>query len=162
LRKRPDKGLLASMTEVPGSDWTQDFDEAGATRAAPRLKGAKWRRVPGVVRHVFTHFPLELAVLITAVPRTTAAPHGMRWAKPCPTSCARSLFTRSTKNAEETMADGGHNDWSIGPVSQRYPDPLVKSLDPRFDKYRLVLASVERLWTGSRWGEGPVWFGDGR
>ena len=49
------------------------------------------------------------------------------------------------------MADGGHNDWSIGPLSQRYPDPLVKSLDPRFDKYRLPLASVDRLWTGSRW-----------
>jgi len=60
------------------------------------------------------------------------------------------------------MADGGHNDWAIGPLSQRYLDPLVKSLDPRFDKYRLPLASVERLWTGSRWGEGPVWFGDGR
>jgi gluconolactonase len=46
--------------------------------------------------------------------------------------------------------------------SLRYPDPAVRSLDKRFDKYRLPLASVERLWTGSRWGEGPVWFGDGR
>ena len=46
--------------------------------------------------------------------------------------------------------------------SLRYPDPAVRSLDKRFDQYRLALASVERLWTGSRWGEGPVWFGDGR
>ncbi len=46
--------------------------------------------------------------------------------------------------------------------SLRYPDPLVRSLDKRFDKYRLPLASVERLYTGARWGEGPVWFGDGR
>jgi len=46
--------------------------------------------------------------------------------------------------------------------SLRYPDPLVKSLDKRFDKYRLPLASVERLYTGARWSEGPVWFGDGR
>jgi gluconolactonase len=23
-------------------------------------------------------------------------------------------------------------------------------------------AAVERLWTGARWAEGPVWFGDGR
>ena len=45
--------------------------------------------------------------------------------------------------------------------SLRYPDPLVKSLDKRFDKYRLPLASVERLYTGARWSEGPVWFGDG-
>ena len=50
-------------------------------------------------------------------------------------------------------------DWA---PSLRYPDPLVRSLDKRFDKYRLPLASVERLCTGSRWGEGPVWFGDGR
>jgi gluconolactonase len=66
------------------------------------------------------------------------------------------------KRAEEPMTDGGGDDWAIGPLSPRYPDPLVKSLDPRFDKYRLPLAGVERLWTGSRWGEGPVWFGDGR
>jgi gluconolactonase len=47
-------------------------------------------------------------------------------------------------------------------VSERYPDPAVKNLDPRFAKYRVNLASVERLFTGTRWGEGPVWFGDGR
>jgi gluconolactonase len=46
--------------------------------------------------------------------------------------------------------------------SLRYPDPLVSALDPRFNKYKLPLASVERLYTGARWGEGPVWFGDGR
>jgi gluconolactonase len=46
--------------------------------------------------------------------------------------------------------------------SQRYPDPSVISLDPRFDKYKLPLAGVERLATGCRWNEGPVWFGDGR
>jgi gluconolactonase len=44
----------------------------------------------------------------------------------------------------------------------RYPDPWVQSLDPRFDQYRVFNASVERLWTGGRWCEGPVWFGDGR
>src|SRR5512135_740513 len=74
LRKRPDKGLLASMTEVPGSNWTHGFDERDVLHSAPRLKGAKWRRVPGLVRHVFTHFPLELAVFVTAVARRTPAP----------------------------------------------------------------------------------------
>lgn len=44
----------------------------------------------------------------------------------------------------------------------RYPDPLVESLDPRFDAYRIFNAAVERLHTGCRWSEGPVWFGDGR
>src|SRR5476649_222463 len=46
--------------------------------------------------------------------------------------------------------------------SQRYPDPSIKSLDRRFDKYRMMLTHVERLATGTLWGEGLVWFGDGR
>ena len=44
----------------------------------------------------------------------------------------------------------------------RYPDPAIQVLDPRFAKYRLGNAAVERLATGFRWAEGPVWFGDGR
>lgn len=44
----------------------------------------------------------------------------------------------------------------------RYPDPAVEVLDPSFGRYRLVLAAVERLATGFRWSEGPVWFGDQR
>jgi gluconolactonase len=46
--------------------------------------------------------------------------------------------------------------------SERYPDPTVKILDPSFAKYRVVQATVERLYTGARFGEGPVWFGDAR
>ncbi len=46
--------------------------------------------------------------------------------------------------------------------SLRYPDPAIRALDPAFKKYHVVLSSVERLWTGSRWGEGPVWLGDQR
>jgi gluconolactonase len=44
----------------------------------------------------------------------------------------------------------------------RYPDPAIHVLDPGFAKYRLGNAAVERLATGFRWAEGPVWFGDGR
>ena len=52
LRKRPDKGLLASMTEVPGSDWTHDFDErdALAFRAAPERRQMAARAGPGAPR----------------------------------------------------------------------------------------------------------------
>ncbi len=46
--------------------------------------------------------------------------------------------------------------------SERYPDPSVQVLDPSFNKYRLGLAGVERIATGTRWNEGPVYFGDGR
>ncbi len=44
----------------------------------------------------------------------------------------------------------------------RYPDPAIETLDERFDAYRIFSAAVERLYTGCRWAEGPVWFGDGR
>ena len=46
--------------------------------------------------------------------------------------------------------------------SERYPDPSVQVLDPAFNKYRLGLAGVERIAHGTRWNEGPVYFGDGR
>jgi gluconolactonase len=42
----------------------------------------------------------------------------------------------------------------------RYPDPCITALDPRFKNYHLPLSSVERLYTGARWSEGPVYFGD--
>jgi len=82
LRTRPEKGLLGAMTEVPGSAWAHDFDIVHALRCAPRLHtNIAWRLLPGVVRHVFTHFPLELTVFIAPVPRATPAPKGARWVK---------------------------------------------------------------------------------
>ena len=46
--------------------------------------------------------------------------------------------------------------------SSFYPDPAVQILHPSFAKYRIFSAAVERLATGLRWAEGPVWFGDAR
>jgi gluconolactonase len=46
--------------------------------------------------------------------------------------------------------------------SEVYPDPAVQILDPSFAKYRIAQASVERIATGMRWCEGPVYFGDSR
>ncbi len=51
------------------------------------------------------------------------------------------------------------SDWQ---PSARYPDPSVVVIDPSFERYRLALAKVERLATGMRWSEGPVWLGDTR
>ncbi len=82
VRTRPAKGLLGGMTEVPTTDWTKDFDESAVRKSAPRFApktSPKWRRIAGTVRHVFTHFPLELAVYAAAVPARTAAPTGARW-----------------------------------------------------------------------------------
>ena len=49
-------------------------------------------------------------------------------------------------------------DWQ---PARSYPDPAVITLDPRFDAIKPPgNAAVERLYTGCRWAEGPVWFGD--
>ena len=44
----------------------------------------------------------------------------------------------------------------------RYPDPAVEVIDQRFRQYVLASSALERIWTGGRWTEGPVWFGDHR
>jgi gluconolactonase len=46
--------------------------------------------------------------------------------------------------------------------SPRVPDPAVREVDGSFARYRLPLCKIERLATGTRWAEGPVWFGDAR
>jgi A/G-specific adenine glycosylase len=82
VRTRPAKGLLGGMTEVPTTEWSKDFAEADALMAAPRFPAIKknaWRRTAGVVRHVFTHFPLELTVYMAELPARAAAPAGTRW-----------------------------------------------------------------------------------
>lgn len=43
-----------------------------------------------------------------------------------------------------------------------YPDPAIQPAQAEFNNLILFNASVERLATGCRWSEGPVWFGDGR
>ena len=52
--------------------------------------------------------------------------------------------------------------WNRDRAIVRFPDPAVEVVDPRFADLIIWQEVVERLWTGGRWTEGPVWFGDGR
>jgi gluconolactonase len=57
--------------------------------------------------------------------------------------------------------------WALAEEQERkspvaYPDPAVEVVDPRFAKYKVNNAAVERLYVGTRWAEGPVWVADGR
>lgn len=61
LRKRPAKGLLGGMDEVPSSAWREGglaLDEAFGAAPVP----ANWKVLDGTVRHTFTHFHLELTI----------------------------------------------------------------------------------------------------
>jgi gluconolactonase len=71
----------------------------------------------------------------------------------------RSFMAGSAAVATMAAARSAFGQWQ---PSQRYPDPTVQVVDPSFARYKLNLAKVERLATGFRWSEGPVWFGDGR
>jgi A/G-specific adenine glycosylase len=62
LRRRPQNGLLGGMTEVPSTPWRgEPWSPDEAVNLAPAA--ADWLPLPGTVRHGFTHFRLELAIL---------------------------------------------------------------------------------------------------
>jgi len=76
LERRPEKGLLGGMMQPPMSPWGEafpSFDEAMG--CAPFSAG--WEKRPGVVRHVFTHFELEVEVYAAVV--TGTGPGDRRW-----------------------------------------------------------------------------------
>src|SRR5262249_38520343 len=63
LRRRPEQGLLGGMMEIPSTEWrARAWTERQARAAAP--VEASWSTLPGSVRHGFTHFELELSVLV--------------------------------------------------------------------------------------------------
>lgn len=65
LRKRPETGLLAQMSEVPTSNWNSNQNGETGIEAAP--VELDWKHI-GKVRHVFTHFELTLEVYFAKVP----------------------------------------------------------------------------------------------
>lgn len=73
LRRRPEKGLLGGMLEVPSTGWRDGpWPLAEALSGAPA--GADWRALPGRVDHSFTHFHLHLTVAAGRVARPETAP----------------------------------------------------------------------------------------
>lgn len=59
LRRRPEKGLLGGMLEVPSSPWVTESRNDAENHAPAE---AEWSALPGIVRHTFTHFHLEFEV----------------------------------------------------------------------------------------------------
>lgn len=87
LRKRPPKGLLGAMMEIPSTPWI-NLKEAGDTTSEPHNHAPidiEWQKDKcPIVRHTFTHFHLEIEVWqarTTNNPklRETANPDQCRW-----------------------------------------------------------------------------------
>jgi A/G-specific adenine glycosylase len=81
LRRRAEKGLLGGMMEIPSTPWRETgWAEAEATALAP-VKPRSWRALPGTVGHTFTHFHLELSVLVGRVDPVATETLGL-WLRP--------------------------------------------------------------------------------
>ena len=61
LERRPEKGLLGGMMGFAGNVWAETPEPA-----EPPID-ATWRRLDATARHTFTHFHLELSILLAIV-----------------------------------------------------------------------------------------------
>ena len=77
-RRRPAHGLLASTVELPGTPWTSKGPRGELADLGPVI--ASWRRLPGTVEQVFTHFALTLTVYAGTF--GGGAPDGLFWVTP--------------------------------------------------------------------------------
>jgi A/G-specific adenine glycosylase len=75
LRRRPPRGLLGGMSEVPGTEWS----EAGPGSVIAPF-AAEWMRLAAPVEHGFTHFELKLSIHRADVAQDVEAPGDCWWA----------------------------------------------------------------------------------
>lgn len=67
VRKRAETGLLPGMTEIPSSPWIEQLmPELSAVKDSAPAQ-ARWRILPGEIRHNFTHFDLYIKVASASV-----------------------------------------------------------------------------------------------
>lgn len=124
LRRRPEKGLLGGMMEVPGTPWDRreaadchrTVNETSQTDMERNRRGgdnpfehapldAAWKLVPGFVTHTFTHFHLELDVYVAAT-RKKLVPGDGAWV-PLDEIAGEALPTVMRKVAAHAMPDAG-------------------------------------------------------
>lgn len=78
-----------------------------------------------------------------------------------PVGIKRRSFIAGALTALPVAAFGQNRDYGQNAAPTRYPDPDIVVLDRRFAKYKVGSASIQRLYTGMRWAEGPAWSGVG-
>lgn len=84
LRRRPDEGLLGGMMEIPSSPWREGAfpDLSEILDYAPEPRAVVWRMLSGSIRHVFTHFNLEINLAVGVLSASRKAPVRCRWVAP--------------------------------------------------------------------------------
>jgi len=115
LRRRPEKGLLGGMMEVPGTDWetplchgtVKNLSQTDFDLTYPHAPAtAEWRLIPGLVTHSFTHFDLELVVLAAATRKKLIPGGDGRWV-PLDELHGEALPTVMRKVAMHAMPEAG-------------------------------------------------------
>jgi len=76
LRKRAEKGLLGGMSEIPGTLWCTKKSKP-APEDAPLPAG--WAKKCGTIRHTFTHFHLEIEVVMAEFAQDQKTADGYWW-----------------------------------------------------------------------------------
>lgn len=108
LRRRPPRGLLGGMLELPGTPWrSEPFADAEVAGNAPGALGAvAWTPLPGAVRHTFTHFHLELAVWAGRLGGAGGGVDG-HWVAEgdLPAAGLPSVMRKAVRHAQGAMAD---------------------------------------------------------
>ncbi len=74
----------------------------------------------------------------------------------------RSFIGATIATTITASALGQSRDYSQNGPPVRYPDRDIVVLDPRFAKYKIGNAAIQRHYTGMSWAEGPAWNGVGR
>jgi A/G-specific adenine glycosylase len=88
LVRRPARGMLGGMAALPGSEWTD--------KPQPALRSI------GSIRHVFTHFALDLAL------ETRSEPEGEGWWQPLDRLADAGLPTLYRRAIEIALAATGN------------------------------------------------------
>ncbi|MGB8818968.1 MAG: A/G-specific adenine glycosylase [Rhizobiaceae bacterium] len=96
LTKRADKGLLAGMSTIPTNGWTARQD--GSTDQSDAPFESDWRHC-GAVRHVFTHFELELSVFCAQTSAKAADRHWWSSADDLPHEALPTVFKKAIELA---------------------------------------------------------------
>jgi A/G-specific adenine glycosylase len=115
LRRRPETGLLGGMMELPSTPWREAHWPAAEARGkAPII--SEWTVLPGLVRHTFTHFHLEMTVWAgqapeIAPPAATARPTGITDGRWVPLDglageALPSVMRKLVRHALERLAEG--------------------------------------------------------
>src|SRR5690348_14313745 len=70
-------------------------------------------------------------------------------------------LAQAEKGTPPSVISNPPRQWGPGSEPETYPDPDIIQIDPSFGAYMLGITAIHRLWTGSKWAEGPAWSAQG-